>query len=633
MRIEDGWFKEEDGRTALLRGVNLGANSKVPFTPDGASWRKEGFYDYRDVSFVGRPFPLAEADEHFRRLKEWGLSFERFLVTWEAIEHAGPGIYDEAYLDYLRAILEKAAEYGIMVYIDPHQDVWSRWTGGCGAPAWTMELLGMDIRKMHEVGAAFLHCEHGDPLPHMIWNTNNNKLGAATMFTLFFGGNDFAPRSIIDGSPVQDFLQGRFIEAYKKVARRLEGLPNVVGFGGMNEPQNGYIEMKDLVGISEIRSLCEAAVSPLDSMAAADGYSPTVDRFVLGISGPKKKGRITLNPKGERLWKEGVPCLWKEHGVWGDADGTPRILKPDYFSRVNGREVSFVDDYIRPFVNRYAKAIRGIEPKTLFFLEALPGSRSFPAMGADDAKDLVNSSHWYDGMMNYRNAYNPWFTIENYKEGPGRSPWLSLVLGRRNVKREFIQQVAFVKDFSRMIMRGAPTLISEFGLLMCINNRRAYRTGNFKRHVQALDAYYGAMDANLVSHTIWCYTANNTNARGCNWNGEDNSLFSRDQQDDPADINSGGRAIAGFCRPYARKTAGKPLSMAFDLARRRFVYEFEPDPTIAAPTEIYVPRYQFPRGYDVSVSSGAYTMDEDNQILRVSDVMGPVVTVVLMAKP
>jgi len=51
---------------------------------------RDGFFDHRRVSFVGRPFPLEEAGEHFARLREWGLTFVRFLVTWEAIEHAGP---------------------------------------------------------------------------------------------------------------------------------------------------------------------------------------------------------------------------------------------------------------------------------------------------------------------------------------------------------------------------------------------------------------------------------------------------------------------------------------------------------------------------------------------------------------
>ncbi len=153
LRVDGPWFKDEDGRTLLLRGVNLGGSSKVPATPDGATYRREGFFDHRGASFVGRPFPLREADEHFARLRSWGFTFLRFLVTWEAIEHAGPGVYDHDYLDYVYAVVKRAGEHGIDVFVDPHQDVWSRFSGGDGAPGWTFEAIGMDVTRFAAAGS------------------------------------------------------------------------------------------------------------------------------------------------------------------------------------------------------------------------------------------------------------------------------------------------------------------------------------------------------------------------------------------------------------------------------------------------------------------------------------------------
>ena len=127
----------------MLRGVNLTGNSKLPTQPPEACVPGSNeFYNHRDVSFVGRPFKIDDAHEHFQRLHNWGLSFARLLVPWEALEHKGPGIYDEEYIDHLISILKIASKYGIKCFIgnrimpnlDPHQDTWSRYSGGSGAP-------------------------------------------------------------------------------------------------------------------------------------------------------------------------------------------------------------------------------------------------------------------------------------------------------------------------------------------------------------------------------------------------------------------------------------------------------------------------------------------------------------------
>ena len=255
----------------MLRGANLGGSSKVPRVPDGATQLLDGFFNHRHVSFVGRPFPLAEADEHFARLREWGLTFLRFLVTWEAVEHAGPGLYDEEYLDYLRAVIGRAHQHGISLFVDPHQDMWSRWSGGDGAPGWTLEAAGFDICRLDETGAAITHQVRGDPFPRMIWPTNSGKLAAATMFTLFFGGTDFAPRSMVNGEPVQDYLQRHYIGAMRAVAERLKDLPNVAGYDTMNEPLPGYIGWEDLDTPGGIISLGEMPTA-FQGMALGAGF-------------------------------------------------------------------------------------------------------------------------------------------------------------------------------------------------------------------------------------------------------------------------------------------------------------------------------------------------------------------------
>jgi hypothetical protein len=593
MRVDGNWFKDDSGRTLILRGANLGGSTKVPFTPNGATYRSEGFYDYRDVSFVERPFPLDEADEHLSRLRAWGMTFLRFLITWEAIEHAAPGEYDEAYLDYVYAVIKKAADYGIDVFIDPHQDVWSRWTGGDGAPAWTLEAVGMDISKLAATGAAITHQTHGDPFPRMVWPTNYSKLGAGTMFTLFFGGNDFAPATKIDGVPVQEYLQSHYINVVKQVAMRVKDLPNVVGYDSLNEPHVGFIGVPDANGQAGFLTMGESP-TVFQAMLLGAGYTQEVDVMQMGLAGPEVLGQQTLNPDGVKLWKD--ECLWKQNGVWTDEGGTPRLLRPDYFATTK----DLADDYVKPFVKRFIAEIRAVHPNAILFMEGALGT-DIPTWNADDPPQTVNAGHWYDGLTLITKQFNREFTMDIFTRTP--------ISGAENVAQSFVDQLA------RMKRPNLPTLVGEFGIPFDLDDKSAYKSGDFSTHDYALDLYYDAMDANLYNCTIWNYTADNSNERGDLWNDEDLSIFSRDQQDSD-DIHSGGRGLNAIVRPYARKIAGQPLKMRFEMTTKEFTLEFRHDPAATAPTEIFIPSYQYPNGCTVELSDGTYHMDGDMLIVQ-----------------
>ncbi len=607
LKADGRWFKDEHGRARILRGVNLSGASKIPTSPDGATHLSDSLNDRKNVSFVGRPFPLEEADEHFARLKHWGLDFLRFVVTWEALEHEGPGIYDDEFIDYLEAILEKAYEHGITLFIDPHQDVWSRFSGGDGAPAWTFDVAGLDPDCFHQTGAATLHQSSEGDYPNMIWATNYNKFASMTMFTLFFGGNIFAPQLTYEGESVQDFLQSHYCNAYAHLAKRIAHFPNVLGFGTMNEPHTGFIGVSDLRGFGHVLVKLGVTPTPAEAMFLANGFAQECADFKTPLADfiPGQTQRTTLDPKGMTAWKAGVEDIWQQQGIWDiDKEGNPRLLRPAHFARINDKVVDFTDDYLRPFTLKFTEAIREVMPDAHIFIEAEPFE---PPPHYDETDGLVYAPHFYEGITLFTKRFNRHVNLDLERFRP--------LLGATSIENYMERRLAQFRKFADDNMGNVPVVIGEFGIPFDFNHKYAYETGDFTLHAVALHNYYQAMDDHLYHYTQWNYTPDNSNEHGDLWNQEDLSIFSRDQQTDPSDINSGGRALSAVVRPYAKAVAGEPLNMRFDPVKGIFTFSFRHDTSITEPTEIFVPNSQFPAGYRVEVTDGEYEIKRDDQLV------------------
>ncbi|MDR2718242.1 MAG: cellulase family glycosylhydrolase [Treponema sp.] len=613
MRIVNSRILDGEGRTLILRGVNLGGGSKNPFGPPGWGLRPESLKNPAEASFVGRPFPLDEAESHFERLNRAGFTFLRLVITWEALEHGGPGQYDEAFLAYLRKILLIAAEKGIFVFIDPHQDVWSRWTGGDGAPAWTLERLGMDIEKLDATGAAItrqrygefhksLKYPNGEPFPRMAWPGNYNRYAAATMFSLFFGGKTYTPGLSIDGENVQDWLQGRYIAAFRHCYRRLKNCAAIAGWGVMNEPHSGFIGHGDLTCAENPVLPAGPRPSPWDAIRAASGHA--IAAPVFNELGRKTSKSELLNPGAHSLFREGFCCPWKQAGVWADEGGKPVLLRKNHFALFEGRQADFMRDFHRPFTLRFIETMKEADENTFFFIEGMPPGAhgaAHPAWNKNDPPNAVNAFHWYDGFALFTKQFRPWFTIN-----PDR---FKLILGRKKVQAYFSECLANGVKWSREKMNNIPCLLGEFGLAFDMNKRRAFADKNYSLHEEALSMYYNAVDANLLHSTIWNYTADNTNATGDGWNDEDLSIFAEGKE----------RAAAGWKRPYPMATAGSPFSIKWNYQRGIFRYRYTADSNIAAPTVIYLPAEWFGQQTKVTAPLRCELRREEQRLLVFND--------------
>ncbi|KAK3111061.1 hypothetical protein LTR53_014052 [Teratosphaeriaceae sp. CCFEE 6253] len=566
LRIDGTTFRDPHNREIYLHGLNLAGDAKFPAHPDVPSHVLDHFFDGDTASFVDRPFSLADAHTHFARLKRWGYNTIRYVFTWEALEHAGPGKYDDDFIDHTIALLRIAKQYGFYVFMDPHQDVWSRFTGGSGAPIWTLYAAGFDPQKFLVTQAALVQNTWPDPatFPKMAWATNYQRLVCQTMFTFFYAGRDFAPQCVIDGKNIQDYLSEHFFAACAHLAQRIRDAGNlegevVIGYESMNEPNKGFVGHPDLAQIPKDQNLRKFTTpTAWQAMLTGSGRAADIDTYDFGSFGPYKSGTQHIDPKGETCWldpdtwddskygwkraeswKLGVD-IWAQHGVWDPA--TDNLLLPQYFAKhpQTGEKMDqdyWTNHYFLAHYRGYRDALRAVWPETIMLCQPAPFEIPPSIKGTeDDETNMVFASHFYDGITLITKKWNKLWNVDvlGILRGRYSSPAFAIKLGESAIRNCFKDQLSRVRGEGLEFMGAHPCLYTELGIPYDMDASRAYETGDYGSQAAAIDANHFALEGSRAAgFTWWVYTASNSHYWGDNWNGEDLSIYCAEDRELP----------------------------------------------------------------------------------------------------
>lgn len=181
---------DDAGRTVTLRGVNAGGRSKfAPYAP----------FDFGD-DYDGA---LAA---YLDRAAAWGIDVLRVPFSWAAAEPE-PGVWDEAYLARLDALLDGAWARGLWTILDFHQDIYAEPLCGDGFPAWTLA----------DAGPPRHDCED--------WFERYDDADVQAAFDAFWA----------DGSATR----AAFDRMWSMMIARQRDRPGVIGYEPINEPHYG----------------------------------------------------------------------------------------------------------------------------------------------------------------------------------------------------------------------------------------------------------------------------------------------------------------------------------------------------------------------------------------------------------
>ena len=648
--IKNGQFIDEEGRTVLIRGINFTSDSKFPAKDSHR--------------YVNSPCPLDEVDVHLDRVKNIGFNTIRYLVTWDALQPDHPDLFDEEYIDYTISMLRKAVDRKIYVILDPHQDIWSRFSGGSGAPLWTLHAAGFNHEHFDDTHAAVMWDASKKHQIKMQWASNYFRLVCQTMFTLFFAGPTYSPKTEINGINLGTYLSDKYFAALRHFMNRIKEAnlgPYILGFESINEPGGGLIGWEDLGALSSSSTAVKlgTAPTPFQGMLLGQGIKQEVTTYKFTGFGIKKvHQRFLVSPKQstwlspdqlkkldakygwERSWPGG--CIWELHGIYSAKDR--KLLIPDYFraawkphaefqlipdaiSRVDFHEYLFVNKYFVDHWRCYRDMIEEINPDWFRFMQAPVNAPPPDLMRFDNTAvdgKCVYTPHFYDGLTlmlkrwRFLNVDAVGVMRDLYK-----SPFRALRFGDKYIMNSFAEQFEFMHLEGRSRLGNIPLIMTEIGIPYDMNSKHAYNGGTYTNQIRAMDANIQALEISETNYCIWCYCINNTHKYGDNFAGEDLSIYSKDDTIESSNglYSNGIRAAEAVIRPCAQNIAGPVKVSRFDMRNAKFTLTITPQ--VNAPTVIFAPQYYFPylSPRTLKISSGTVKVS-DQRLTWINEDLG-----------
>jgi endoglycosylceramidase len=324
-------FIDSRGRQVIFNGIN-----KV---------NKDPLLNYTDPDSLGT----------FEKFGTWGFNCIRLGVIWDGVEPK-PGNYDEKYLDKVEEHVNWAAQHGLYILLDMHQDLYGVSFGegtrmGDGAPAWAT----ITDNQPHVTG--------------QVWSDSYLISPAVQRAFDHFWANTPAA----DGVGLLD----HYAAMWQHVAKRFADNSAVIGYDIMNEPFNGTQGTRILP-------------------------------VILG-----EYARLYTEETGKILTENEVLAMWtgEEHRF----EAISRLNDRKKYSRVFGmaRELNtqFEKGPLQAMYQRVSDAIRAVDTMHILFLEhAYFGNAGVPSgiepvKGRDGKPDplVAYAAHGYDLLVDTKN--------------------------------------------------------------------------------------------------------------------------------------------------------------------------------------------------------------------------------------